>query len=143
MLEVTTSHQQTVKQLHSSLRLYHGAGFTLALDDLGASSVPLSSLIDLDPAFAKIDRSLIDHIDSDPDRQLLVRAITELAHSLSIQVIAEGIEREDEVIFCRNFGIELGQGFLRGCPNEQPYMSPHTVATGAEGVELALPVLQQ
>lgn len=143
VLEVTTSHQQTVEQLHSSLRLYREAGFTLALDDLGASSVPLSSLIDLDPAFAKIDRSLIDHIDSDPDRQLLVRAITELAHSRSIQVIAEGIEREDEVIFCRNLGIELGQGFLLGCPNEQPYMSTHTVATGAEGVELALPVLQQ
>jgi two-component system, cell cycle response regulator len=118
VLEVTTAHQQSVDQLQAILKRYQAAGFILALDDLGASSVPLSGLIDLKPGYAKIDRSLIDHVDIDPSRQLLVKTLTDLAHSQGIQVIGEGIERPEEMEFCQRLGVDYGQGFLLGRPSE-------------------------
>ncbi|MBC7880620.1 MAG: EAL domain-containing protein [Anaerolineae bacterium] len=123
VLEVTTAHQQSVEQLQAILRRYQKAGFVLALDDLGASSVPLSGLIDLKPGFAKIDRSLIDNVDTDPGRQLLVKTLTDLAHIQGIQVIAEGIERQAELEFCKTIGVDYAQGFLLGRPNEVPFAS--------------------
>lgn len=123
VLEVTTAHQQSVEQLQAILKCYQKAGFVLALDDLGASSVPLSGLIDLEPGFAKIDRSLIDHVDTDLRRQLLVKTLTNLAHLQGIKVIAEGIERQAELEFCKKIGVDYAQGFLLGRPKEVPWAS--------------------
>ncbi len=123
VLEVTTAQQQSVQTLEASLRLYQEAGFRIALDDLGASSVPLASLIDLEPAFAKLDRSLISRLDTDPSRQFLVQMLTELAHRRGTLVIAEGIERTEEIACCRKLGIDYAQGFLLGRPQEKPLQS--------------------
>jgi two-component system, cell cycle response regulator len=137
VLEVTTAHQQSVEQLQTILKRYQKAGFILALDDLGASSVPLSGLIDLKPGYAKIDRSLIDHVDTDPSRQLLVKTLTDLAHSQDIKVIAEGIERQSELEICQILGVDYGQGFLLGRPNEAfcasslKLMEPRTLQVSA------------
>lgn len=118
VLEVTNIEHLEVSELRATLNLWREAGVSLALDDLSACVQPEWSL-DLDLAFAKIDLSLIDHVDTDPHRQQLIYEIVKNAHDRSICVIAEGIEREAELNFCRKLGIEYGQGFLLGRPSEQ------------------------
>jgi len=67
-------------------------------------------LLDLPFDILKIDRVLIDHIDTNQRNQALVAGIVEMAHRLDMKVIAEGVEREAE----RANAIELGCDYLQG-----------------------------
>lgn len=120
VLEVTCSQHLAFEQLQAVLDAYGRAGFCFALDDLGTWAMPASLLENLEPAYIKLDRSLIDQIDRQPVQQQQARQWTEQAHSRAIAVIAEGIEREEEAACCRNLGIEYGQGYLLGRPSEYP-----------------------
>jgi diguanylate cyclase (GGDEF)-like protein len=120
VLEVTTTRDLPYEQLKHSLACYRDAGFTLAIDDVGASDVPFASIIDLKPAFVKIDRTLIQNIDVDRHRQLAVQGILALCNQLKVAVIAEGIERQEEALTCHQLGITYGQGFYFGKPASHP-----------------------
>ncbi|WP_324716481.1 GGDEF domain-containing protein [Carboxydochorda subterranea] len=117
------------RHIEGAIRHYRRQGFAIGIDDMGAGHSSLQSLLTLKPDFVKIDRSLIDHVDQDPMRQHLVRGIVEAAHSASIQVVAEGIERLEELRFLVRAGVDMGQGFLLARPQPvPPPVSPESLA---------------
>jgi EAL domain-containing protein (putative c-di-GMP-specific phosphodiesterase class I) len=91
-------------------------GVRLAVDDVGAGFASLRHILRLRPSLIKLDISLVRGIDGDPLRQSLARSLVEFARSLQAAVLAEGIEREDELDEVRRLGIRYGQGFLLGRP---------------------------
>jgi EAL domain-containing protein (putative c-di-GMP-specific phosphodiesterase class I)/CheY-like chemotaxis protein len=86
----------------------------LAVDDAGAGFASLRHILELRPAFVKLDRSLIAGIDRDPVRQALIVGMRHFARSAGCRLIAEGIETEAEKATLLELQIRLGQGYLFG-----------------------------
>ncbi|WP_165912200.1 bifunctional diguanylate cyclase/phosphodiesterase [Novosphingobium sp. PhB165] len=90
-----------------------GAGARIALDDFGTGYASLARLCHLPLDTIKIDRTLIQALDSDPGRKL-VNTVLDLGRSLGMPVTAEGIETEEQARFLVERGCAFGQGFLFG-----------------------------
>jgi diguanylate cyclase (GGDEF)-like protein len=87
-------------------------GFYIELDDFGTGHSSISSLRDLKVDRVKIDRSFISGVDTDPALQKFTSALINLAKSLDISVLAEGVETEGERLWLRANGCDVIQGFL-------------------------------
>lgn len=91
-------------------------GIRTALDDFGTGYNDCSSLALIEPDFVKLDRCLISDIHTNQKKQAHLKEIIELAHSLNIKVLAEGIETKEEYDYLRNSGAGLAQGYYLGRP---------------------------
>jgi EAL domain-containing protein (putative c-di-GMP-specific phosphodiesterase class I)/GGDEF domain-containing protein len=94
------------------LRAFREQGFRFAVDDAGSGYAGLGSIANLAPDFIKLDISLISGIDTNFMKQNLVETMVNFANDHGIQVIAEGVEREDEYETVRGLGVHLTQGFF-------------------------------
>ena len=92
------------------------AGAALALDDFGAGYSSLSRLRQLDLDVIKVDGSLLVGVPNDPAATELLRAALGLAGACRAQVVAEGVESEEQVELLRSWGVTHMQGFLFGHP---------------------------
>ncbi|HJP89099.1 MAG TPA: EAL domain-containing protein [Candidatus Limnocylindrales bacterium] len=88
----------------------------LAVDDAGAGFASLRHILELRPAFAKLDMSLVRGIDGDEVRQAMAAGLQYFAMRSECALIAEGVETEAEVDTLRRLGVELAQGYLFGQP---------------------------
>jgi EAL domain-containing protein (putative c-di-GMP-specific phosphodiesterase class I) len=92
----------------------------LAVDDAGAGFASLRHILRLAPHFIKLDRTLIDGIEADRSRQALAAGLISFAHKIEATIIAEGIERSEEVDALRELGVDYGQGFFLARPAPLP-----------------------
>ena len=90
----------------------NAAGVRIALDDFGTGYASLSHLKAYPVDVIKIDRSFVRDLATDPDDRAIVSTMIKLGSSLSIEVVAEGIESELQLDFLRTAGCDVGQGFL-------------------------------
>ena len=116
-IEVTESslmkrHSNVKEQLNSLKAL----GVCLALDDFGTGYASLSYLQEYPFDFIKIDKSFISKITEDKTQRAIVNAILALAEALDMQVIAEGIENEQQRDLLLAMGCQYGQGYWFGKP---------------------------
>lgn len=95
---------------------YRASGLKVALDDFGAGYSGLNLLVDLQPDMIKLDMKLVQGIDRHGPRQAIVRAIRQACVDLGIDLIAEGVETEQEFAWLANEDIHLFQGFLLAEP---------------------------
>ena len=95
---------------------YRGRRFQLAIDDFGSGYAGLRLLYEYPPDLLKIDRFFIRGIAEDHRKRLFVANTVQLAHWMGIQVIAEGVETEPELLACREVGCDLVQGYLIDYP---------------------------
>jgi EAL domain-containing protein (putative c-di-GMP-specific phosphodiesterase class I) len=102
---------------------YREQGYSMAIDDLGAGYAGLKMLAQLEPEYVKLARFLISHIDSSSTRQALVEALVTFCGKIGAQVIAEGIERVEELQYLTQIGVTFGQGYLLARPAEVPLLS--------------------
>jgi len=91
-------------------------GVHLSIDDFGTGYSSLSALQQFPIGTLKIDQSFVRNAASDPDDATIVRTIIEMGRSLGLQVVAEGIETEEQQSFLRQSGCQFGQGRLFGEP---------------------------
>jgi diguanylate cyclase (GGDEF)-like protein len=105
----TDTTQRIVERLH-------GLGLRLVVDDFGTGYSSLSYLKHLRPSKIKIDRSFVRDLPVDDDDRVLVRAIVQLARTLGIAVVAEGVETEAQREFLCGIGCNVLQGFLISRP---------------------------
>jgi EAL domain-containing protein (putative c-di-GMP-specific phosphodiesterase class I) len=104
------------EHLKSIIATYHRYGFRTALDDFGSGYAGLSLLADFQPDIIKIDRWLIANIDSSAPRQAIVSGILTTAKLLGLLVIAEGVERQEELATLRDMGVTHYQGYFFARP---------------------------
>ncbi|MEP7046570.1 MAG: EAL domain-containing protein, partial [Ilumatobacteraceae bacterium] len=100
----------------ASLHELKQQGVRIAIDDFGAGFSALSRLVRFPLDILKIDRSFISGQASGAASVLMLEAILGMADKLSLEVIAEGIERPDQYDLLRGLGCRLGQGFLLSRP---------------------------
>jgi diguanylate cyclase (GGDEF)-like protein len=91
-------------------------GVRLAIDDFGIGYSSLSYLARLPFDIVKIDRSFVEQMDRDGAENVFVAAIVQLAKSLDIRTIAEGVEHEWQLDILRDLGCDAAQGYLIGRP---------------------------
>lgn len=103
--------------LASALPDLHGAGFRIAIDNVGTGTSGLEIVSRLSPDFAKLDRSAYIGIEKDEKRQRTVRAIYAMFASLEVPLIAEGVESAAERDALLAAGADLAQGNLFGAPS--------------------------
>ena len=92
------------------------AGCPLAFDDFGAAFATLEYLKHIRFDAVKIDGDFIRDLPNSPADQLIVKAVTEIAHGLGLNVIAEFIGDQETVEILRGFGVAYGQGYFLGRP---------------------------
>ena len=115
------------KLFEKVLSNYRAQGFRIAIDDVGSGYNSLKTLVYLKPEFIKLDKSLIQNIDQNKEQQQLVKLIIDYAKQSSTEIIAEGIERMEELAFICDQGVDYGQGYALGKPKEEvkPGRIPH------------------
>lgn len=104
------------KYVHRALALLKDAGVTIALDDFGTGYSSLSHLRDFPVDVVKIDKSFVQRMLVDPEIAAIVSAVINLARSLDIFSVAEGIETNEQADILRAAGCNLAQGYLLGTP---------------------------
>lgn len=117
---VETEHIKDIDHLKHILDFYRDAGYQVALDDVGSGYASLNLLALLKPDIIKIDMELIRGIHADPHRQSVFKALVGIARDLGIQVLAEGVETEDELAYVVSEGANLVQGYLFARPAAVP-----------------------
>lgn len=111
--------------LGNALHYYRAMGFSIAIDDLGAGYSSLRMWSELRPDYVKIDRHFIDGIHLDSVKREFVGSILKMAHASQAQVIAEGIELQQELDVLSDMGVDLVQGYLLCRPRERPPREAH------------------
>ncbi|MFT3966345.1 MAG: GGDEF domain-containing phosphodiesterase [Sphingobium sp.] len=116
-LEITESG--LIENLGAAARLLtqlRSAGLTVAIDDFGTGYSSLAYLKSLPLDYLKIDSTIArDIVGSHRDR-IIVRAIIDMARSLGLNVVAEGVETEPQLALLARAGVDIYQGFLRSPP---------------------------
>lgn len=116
-LEVTeTIMMHKVSQAQCVLSALHGLGVKIALDDFGTGYSSLKHLKTFQIHYIKIDKSFVDGLPGDLADFSIVQAITAMAHSFGAQLIAEGVETEQQFITLRDLQCEEVQGYLFSMP---------------------------
>ncbi len=162
VIELSEQHQyQEVNLIVERAELIKEAGFQIALDDLGSGSSGLKVWAGVKPDFVKIDRYFVQDIHLEPVKREFVQSIVDLARNTLSEVIAEGIEKPEELRQLQRMGVKYGQGFLLGVPDRidnqylsglltmesQPARRQHSISIGtlarsATPVELSVRVEQ-
>ncbi|EKD33965.1 MAG: hypothetical protein ACD_75C02523G0001 [uncultured bacterium] len=116
-MEITESAVMTeVKMNIPKLEAVREMGFHIAIDDFGTGYSSLSYLSQLPVNALKIDRSFIVEMTERPNSLAIVTSIITLAHSLGLEVVAEGVELEEQAKLLRLLRCELIQGNLYSRP---------------------------
>lgn len=112
ILEAVMIDEDTAAPIKENIAHLSELGFFVELDDFGTGHSSISSLRDLKIDRVKIDRSFVSGVDMKPDLQKFTSALINLAKSLDIDVLAEGVETTGERDWLRQNGCDVIQGFL-------------------------------
>jgi diguanylate cyclase (GGDEF)-like protein/PAS domain S-box-containing protein len=94
----------------------YGLGLHLAIDDFGTGYSSLSALQQFPISTLKIDKSFVRDIATNPDDATIVDTIIQMGRNLNMDVVAEGVEDEDQLVFLQEHGCTYAQGLLFGDP---------------------------
>ena len=95
-------------------------GCRVALDDFGAGYTSFRHLRGLDDDMVKIDGSFVRDLPTNPDNQLFVRTLIQLAKGIGLKTVAEWVETEEEAEMLRQEGVDFLQGWHFGKPDIEP-----------------------
>ncbi len=117
IFEVTESENLTDRSvLLRNLKLLRDFGFQTAIDDFGMGHSGLKLLMEYQPNYIKLDRNLISGIHKERVKQIVFSGVQHMCEKLEIDIVAEGIESEDEYRWLEKAGVSLYQGYYFARP---------------------------
>ncbi|MEA2294852.1 MAG: hypothetical protein QOE86_2491 [Solirubrobacteraceae bacterium] len=117
VIEITEQREvQDYAELRARLAPWVARGAQVAIDDTGAGYASLEHVVELRPDFLKLTRGLVADIDKDANRQALLRALGAFAREVGAVIVAEGVERREELDVLRDSEVDFAQGWLFGRP---------------------------
>ncbi|RRV09605.1 EAL domain-containing protein [Pseudomonas sp. v388] len=122
-LELTESQLlDSVEHIIATFLQLHELGVKLAIDDFGTGYSSLSYLKRFPVDYVKIDQAFIRGLGEGTEDAAIIQAIISMAHSLGLEVVAEGVENQDQLAFLRAHGCDEVQGYLISRPVEADVM---------------------
>jgi EAL domain-containing protein (putative c-di-GMP-specific phosphodiesterase class I)/DNA-binding response OmpR family regulator len=108
------------ERLQDALAALRSRGLRVAIDDAGAGYANFQHILRLRPDFIKLDLGLTRGIDGDPVRRALASALVRFGQEIGALLIAEGVERREELAVLSDLGFAAAQGYLLGRPEPLP-----------------------
>ena len=118
VIEITEG--EIIKRLEmfrETMEYFRSVGMSFAVDDVGAGYSGLDTIAKLRPNYLKIDIGLVRDVHANSVNRAMVKAIIALGHEIGAEVIAEGIEHEEETQVLRAMGVDFGQGYHLARPD--------------------------
>jgi len=103
---------ENIEQVEKVIKNLKEFGISTAIDDFGTGYSSLARLKKLSISKLKIDKSFIDDIPNDEDDMVITEMIITLASQLNLDIVAEGVETEEQAAFLKEKGCHLMQGYL-------------------------------
>jgi EAL domain-containing protein (putative c-di-GMP-specific phosphodiesterase class I) len=117
VLEITEHAEvDSYEELSNVLLPLRERGLRLAIDDVGAGYASMRHVIELQPDIIKIDRSLVHDLAADGARRRVISSLVLLGLDLDATVVAEGVERVEDLEGLRDLGVDAAQGYLIARP---------------------------
>ena len=124
-LELTESALMAdLDHAQQSLHRLRSLGLRIAVDDFGTGYSSLANLKRFPAHALKLDRSFVSGLPHNRDDVAITRAVIAVAHSLQLEVVAEGVETHEQLALLRTLGCEKVQGFLLGRPMTPDALRP-------------------
>jgi len=144
VLELTERYEiEDLAETRNLIASLQGLGCRVAIDDVGTGHNGLSYILKLGVDIIKIDKIFVDAIRIESHSRAIVDTLVDLARNLRMQIVAEGVENFEQVIYLRDHGISSAQGFVFSPPLPAPAFiqlvealdpllpkAPRTVITG-------------
>lgn len=118
-LEIELTERSIMSSAQDNIELFHrirDKGFKISVDDFGTGYSSLSYLKRFPLNILKVDKSFVDGLPQDEEDISISSAIINLAHSLNMQVIAEGVETKEQLTFLKEQGCNMVQGYYYSKP---------------------------
>jgi diguanylate cyclase (GGDEF)-like protein len=133
-LEITESTAlNNVERAAEVMKHLRELGVRISLDDFGAGYSAMNHLSRLPVDVLKLDQSFVRGAPHNRMDAAVVQAITHLAHSVGMEVVAEGVETVEQLAFVRGCGVDLAQGYLIAKPRPDTEDDAMSVATPIDG----------
>ena len=115
-MEITESAMTDMQDTFSTLKELKNIGVVISIDDFGTGYSSLSYLKKYPIDIIKIDQSFIKDMELDDKNAAIATTIIQLAHSLGMEVIAEGVEKDKQVEILKSANCQKAQGYLFSKP---------------------------
>lgn len=138
-LEIELTESALVRDLQgiqADLEKLRKLGISLAIDDFGTGYSSLSYLSHLPFDLLKIDQSFIRGMADNSASLAIPKAIIDMGHSLGLEILAEGIETQDQMLLLKAYGCDLGQGYLLSKPLAASDLEAFLNKTMLQGADL-------
>ncbi|MCB9721373.1 MAG: EAL domain-containing protein [Candidatus Omnitrophica bacterium] len=120
VLEITErSEVGDFKEFYTQLGRFREQGFKFAVDDVGGGYASLESIVETKPEVVKIDRHIINNLDSDPYKRSIVKFVVAFCRENNIFSIAEGIETKEDLQKVIEIGVDAAQGYYLSKPSPE------------------------
>jgi sensor c-di-GMP phosphodiesterase-like protein len=117
VLELTERYEiEDLAATRNLIAELQGLGCRIAIDDVGTGHNGLSYILKLGVDIIKIDKMFVDAIRTESHSQAIVDTLVDLARNLRMQIVAEGVENFEQVVYLREHGISSAQGFVFSPP---------------------------
>ncbi len=129
-LSIELTEHAVVQDLEAAVRALSALrdmGVKVSLDDFGTGYSSLLYLRELPITEVKIDRVFIDRLDTDEEDAAIVDSVIRLAHTVDVDVVAEGVERAAQASHLMALGCPAAQGYLWGRPEPEPDLARQSV----------------
>ena len=117
VLEVTERDPiENFTATRQTIAAFQGLGVRIAIDDVGTGHSGLSYMLKLGVDIIKIDKMFVDAIGTDRNSTTIVETLVDLAHNMRMDVVAEGVENFEQVMYLRELGVRSAQGYVFAPP---------------------------
>jgi EAL domain-containing protein (putative c-di-GMP-specific phosphodiesterase class I) len=131
IIEIVESRARDTDALAEFVSTYRKNGFLIALDDVGVGHSNLDRIPLLKPDVLKLDRSLVSGVDSHVIRLEVVKSFVQMCSRMGSLALAEGVERQEDILRLLEIGVDVFQGYYFGRP-ARGMPDPETVAERIE-----------